>query len=78
VTAKITKVDIMVRATSVTPKPEEYMTPENVFLYIKNINIPIPNARTREITMSRMDTLVMFSKKLDLKISLKLIVIVSP
>jgi hypothetical protein len=32
VTARMTRVVIMVRAISVTPKPEEYITPEKVFL----------------------------------------------
>jgi hypothetical protein len=32
VTAKITRVVIMVRPTSVTPKLEEYITPAKVFL----------------------------------------------
>ena len=32
VTARMTRVVIMVRATRVTPKLEEYMTPEKVFL----------------------------------------------
>ena len=32
VTARMTKVEIMVRATSVTPKPAEHITPEKVFL----------------------------------------------
>ena len=32
VTARITRVEIMVRATRVTPKLEEYITPAKVFL----------------------------------------------
>ncbi len=37
--------------------------------------MPRPKARTRAITMSRMLTLATFSRKLDLKMSLKVILI---
>ena len=76
VTARITTVVIMVNATSVTPKLEEYMTPEKVFLYTRKMNRPRPNARIRASSMSKTLTLATFSRKLDLKISLKVIMMV--
>ena len=39
---------------------------------MKNMNIPMPNESTSVITASRMLTLVKFSRKFDLNISLKL------
>jgi hypothetical protein len=73
VTAKITTVVIIVKATSVTAKLEEYITPENVFLYTKKINNPKQNANAKAITISNILTLATLSKKLDLKISLNVI-----
>ncbi len=69
VTARITMVVIMVRATRVTPKLDEYITPEKVFLYTSRINSPMPKARARASTMSSRLTLATLSRKLDLKIS---------
>ncbi|GFI29669.1 hypothetical protein IMSAGC013_01056 [Lachnospiraceae bacterium] len=69
VTAKITRVEIIVSATRVTPNEDEYITPEKVFLYIKKINMPMPKASVNARTISNTVTLEMFSKKLDLKIS---------
>ncbi len=78
VTARITTVVIMVRAISVTPKPEEYITPEKVFLYTKKINIPSPKAKSNAAAISTTLTLETFSIKPDLKISLKVIFAFTP
>ncbi len=69
VTARITIVVIIVRATRVTPKLEAYMTPVNVFLYTRKMKSPRPKANTSARLMSRRLTPEMFSKKLDLKMS---------
>ncbi len=69
VTAKMTMVVIMARATSVTPKLDEYITPEKVFLYTSRIKRPIPNAKMSASAISSRLTLVTFSRKLDLKMS---------
>ena len=67
------RVLIMVRATRVTPKLEEYITPVQVFMYTRKMNSPKVKARVRARAMSRMDTPVTFSRKLDLKMSWKVI-----
>ena len=41
----------------------------NIILYIKNINKPNKKASISAIIISSIDILVIFSKKLDLKIS---------
>lgn len=69
---------IMVRAISVTPKPEEYITSEKVFLYTKKINIPSPKAKSNAAAISTTLTLETFSIKPDLKISLKVIFAFTP
>ena len=69
VTARITMAVIMVIATRVTPKLEEYITPEKVFLYTRKMNSPMPKASTRDSAMSSRLTLFTLSRKLDLKIS---------
>ena len=69
VTARITMAVIMVIATRVTPKLEEYITPEKVFLYTRKMNSPMPKASTRASAMSSRLTLFTLSRKLDLKIS---------
>ena len=60
---------IIVSATKVTPKLDEYITPAKVFLYTSRINSPMPKARASAKTMSSRLTLDTFSRKLDLKIS---------
>lgn len=74
VTARIRTVVIIVSATRVTPKEEEIITPLKLFLYTKKIKSPIQNERISAMVISRILTLVTFSKKLDLKISLKFII----
>ena len=78
VTARITIEVIIVSAISVPPKLEEYITPAYVFLYTNEINSPTPNASARHRSMSITETLVTFSRKLDLKISEKEVVMIYP
>jgi hypothetical protein len=68
VTARITSVVISVNATKVTPKLEEYITPEKVFLYTKNINMPKQNASNMAMTIVGIVTFVTLFKKLDLNL----------
>jgi len=72
VIAKIISVVIRVIERSEVPKLSEYITPLKVFLYTKNIKRPIAKANPSAITVSNKENVVAFSKKLDLKISLKL------
>ena len=58
---------------SVSPKPSEYMTPVIDFLYTIKINSPMTRATARPRMVSRMENSVTLSKKLDLKMSLKVI-----
>ena len=78
VTARITIEVIIVSAISVPPKLEEYITPVYVFLYTNEINSPTPNASARHRSMSITETLVTFSRKLDLKISEKEVIMIYP
>lgn len=73
VTARISTFVIIVRAISVTPNEDEYITPLYVFLYTIKINKPMAKDKTSVIIISKILTLPTFSKKLDLKISLKFI-----
>jgi hypothetical protein len=57
-----------------TPNPDEYITPLKVFLYTKKINKPSTKARPREMAVSAAEKEVTLSTKLDLKISLKVII----
>ena len=75
VTARMTILVIIVSATSVPPKEEEYITPEYVFLYTKKMNMPTPKASSSAMTISTTDTLVTFSRNEDLKMSEKLIMV---
>ena len=69
VTARIVMVVIMARATRVTPKLDDHITPEKVFLWTSRMNSPRPKARVSASAMSSRLTPPMFSRKLDLKIS---------
>lgn len=69
VTAKISKVVIIDKAMSVTPKLAEYMTPAYVFLYTKAINSPNANDKVNAKTISNNGIVSTFSKKFDLKTS---------
>ena len=65
---------IIASATRVTPKLEEYITPEKVFLYTKKMKRPIAKERRSAIAMSIKFTLVTLLRKLDLKMSEKFVV----
>ena len=54
----------------------EYITPEKVFLYMTYINKPMAKANSNPMRESIIEKLSVLSKKLDLKISLKLVVFV--
>ena len=68
----MTKVEIIVRAISVTPNVDEYITPLKVLRYIMNMNTPTPKLKSSATAISKYDTLLKFSRKLDLNMSLKL------
>jgi hypothetical protein len=72
VIAIMISVVINVIAIRDTPKLAEYMTPLNVFLYTRNINIPRTKARPSAITVSKIENEVTLSRKLVLKMSEKL------
>ena len=49
----MTKVEIIVRAISVTPNVDEYITPLNVLRYIMNMNTPIPKLKSSATAISK-------------------------
>jgi len=68
------KVVISVIRSSDKPKLAEYITPLKVFLYTINIKRPRAKARASAITISSGENDTTFSRKLDLKISLKVMI----
>ena len=64
--------EIIVRAISVTPNVDEYITPLKVLRYIMNMNTPTPKLKSSATAISKYDTLLKFSRKPDLNMSLKL------
>ena len=74
VIARIIRVVIMVMAIIETPKDAEYITPEKVFLYTKKMKSPIAKAISIATKTSTIENSTAFSKKLDLKISLNVII----
>ena len=71
VTAMITSVVTSERPTSVSAKPVEYMTPVSVFLYMRKMKSPMTSAAARPMSVSSSENSLTLSRKLDLKMSLK-------